>query len=89
MVTVTATFEVTGARKASKCEAPTPRDEPMMQRIGGGQGLQVHGAAHAEHVWPASGWERRATRSPEKNNPFFIVKNTTEFSSRTTPGALV
>ena len=72
VVTVTVTSEVMGARKAGKCEAPTLRDEHTMQRIGGGQGLRVHGAAHTEHVWP--GWERRATRSPEKNNPFFYLK---------------
>ena len=86
VVTVTVTSEVMGARKAGKCEAPTLRDEHTMQRIGGGQGLRVRGAAHTEHVWP--GWERRATRSPEKNNPFFIIKNNSqEFSDRTTPGA--
>ena len=85
VVTVTVTSEVKGARKAGKCEAPTI-SEGTMQRIGGGQGLRVRGAAHTEHVWP--GWERRATRSPEKNNPFFIIKNNSqEFSGRTTPGA--
>ena len=90
MVTVTVTSEVMGARKAGKCEAPTLRDEHMMQRIGGGQGLRVRGAAHTEHVWP--GWERRATRSPKKNNRFFIIKNSQEFSDgtgpRTTPGTV-
>ena len=69
VVTVTVTTEVMGARKAGKCEAPTLRDEHMMQRIGGGQGLRVRGAAHTEHVWP--GWERRATRSPEKQSVFY------------------
>ena len=70
VVTVTVTSEVKGARKAGKCEAPTLSDEHTMQRIGGGQGLRVRGAAHTEHVWP--GWERRATRSPKKNNPFLL-----------------
>ena len=50
VVTVTVTSEVKGARKAGKCEAPTLRDEHTMQRIGGGQGLRVRGAAHTEHV---------------------------------------
>ena len=72
VVTVTVTSEVMGARKAGKCEAPTLRDEHTMQRIGGGQGLRVRGAAHTEHVWP--GWERRATRSPKKNNPFLLLR---------------
>ena len=74
VVTVTVTSEVKGARKAGKCEAPTLRDEHTMQRIGGSQGLRVCGAAHTEHVWP--GWERRATRSPEKNNPFLLLRTT-------------
>ena len=33
VVAVTETSEVTGARKASKCEAPALSDEHMMQRI--------------------------------------------------------
>ena len=86
VVTVTVTSEVKGARKAGKCEAPTLRDEHTMERIGGSQGLRVRGAAHTEHVWP--GWERRATRSPEKNNPFIIIKNNSqEFPGRAMPAA--
>ena len=84
MVTVTVTSEVKGARKAGKCEAPTLRDEHTMQRIGGGQGLRVCGAAHTEHVWP--GWERRATRSPEKNNPFLIFRLLRSFPAGLVPG---
>ena len=56
VVTVTVTSEVMGARRAGKCEAPTLSDEHMMQRIGGGQGLRVRGAAHTKHGWPE--WER-------------------------------
>ena len=48
--------EVMGARKASKCEAPSNSDERTMRRTGGGQGLRVCGAAHTKHVW--SGWGR-------------------------------
>jgi len=77
VVTVTVTSEVMGARKAGMCEAPTLRDEGTMQRIGGGQGLRVRGAAHTEHVWP--GWERRATCSPEKNDPFLLLRTLRSF----------